>query len=189
MYVVLEGIDTSGKSTQIQSLKQKFPNAIFTKEPGGTQVGLELREIALHRQISPLCRTFLFLADRAEHFERIILPHNDKLIISDRSLFSGIAYADNIDEELLLKMNQYAIHCHIPHLVILLELDKAELRQRLSQKIPDRIEECGVEKLLYIQARIKKFIKKLNCPCVCISSSESKERITELITKKIKELT
>ncbi|HRM99701.1 MAG TPA: dTMP kinase, partial [Aliarcobacter cryaerophilus] len=47
MYVVIEGIDTAGKSTQLEILKNKFPNAIFTKEPGGTTLGTKLREMIL----------------------------------------------------------------------------------------------------------------------------------------------
>ena len=45
MYIVIEGIDTAGKSTQLDILKQKYTDAIFTKEPGGTKLGIKIREM------------------------------------------------------------------------------------------------------------------------------------------------
>ena len=65
MYVVIEGIDTAGKSTQLDILKKNHPQAIFTKEPGGTKLGLTLRELALSgKASSPIAEMFLFLADQ-----------------------------------------------------------------------------------------------------------------------------
>ena len=94
MYVVIEGIDTAGKSTQLEILSKKFSDAIFTKEPGATKLGSKLREMALNGEAkSKIAEMFLFLADRAEHIEEVIKPNIDKMIISDRSVISGIAYA------------------------------------------------------------------------------------------------
>ncbi len=88
MYVVIEGIDTAGKSTQLEILKNKFPNAIFTKEPGGTALGIKLREMILSGEAnSSLAEMFMFLADRAEHTQEIILKNKNKLIVSDRSVY------------------------------------------------------------------------------------------------------
>ncbi|PKN14667.1 MAG: dTMP kinase, partial [Deltaproteobacteria bacterium HGW-Deltaproteobacteria-24] len=75
MYVVIEGIDTAGKSTQLDLLKVNHPNAIFTKEPGGTAIGQKLRAMALSAEAkSKVAEMFLFLADRAEHIQEIIKP-------------------------------------------------------------------------------------------------------------------
>ena len=96
MYAVIEGIDTAGKSTQLEILSKKYSDAIFTKEPGGTEVGLKLREMALNGEAkSKIAEMFLFLADRAEHIEEIIKPNSENMVISDRSVISGIAYASN----------------------------------------------------------------------------------------------
>ena len=68
MYIILEGIDTAGKSTQLDILKQKYPTAIFTKEPGGTNLGTNIRDMVLNGKAkSKVAEMFLFLADRAEH--------------------------------------------------------------------------------------------------------------------------
>ena len=109
MYVVIEGIDTAGKSTQLEILKNKFPNAIFTKEPGGTALGIKLREMILSGEAnSSLAEMFMFLADRAEHTQEIILKNKNKLIISDRSFISGIAYAKDRKIDNLIELNRLA---------------------------------------------------------------------------------
>ena len=66
MYIIIEGIDTAGKSTQLDILKRNHPDIIFTKEPGGTQIGQELREMVLNgRAKSKIAEMLIFLADRA----------------------------------------------------------------------------------------------------------------------------
>ncbi|GAA8968636.1 dTMP kinase [Helicobacter pylori] len=153
MYVVLEGVDGVGKSTQIGLLKDRFKNALFTKEPGGTKMGESLRRIALNENISELARAFLFLSDRAEHVESVIKPalKEKKLIISDRSLISGMAYSQFSS----LELNLLATQSVLPTKIILLVIDKEGLKQRLSLKNLDKIENQGIEKLLTIQQKIK----------------------------------
>ncbi|WQY22478.1 dTMP kinase [Helicobacter pylori] len=153
MYVVLEGVDGAGKSTQVGLLKDRFNNALFTKEPGGTRMGESLRHIALNENISELARAFLFLSDRAEHIESVIKPalKEKKLIISDRSLISGMAYSAFSS----LELNLLATQSILPEKIILLVIDKEGLKQRLSLKSLDKIENQGTEKLLTIQQKIK----------------------------------
>lgn len=95
MLINLEGIDGAGKSTQIALLASTFKDAIITKEPGATPLGTQIRKIILggNLNISHQAEMFLFLADRAEHYEKIIKPNRDKMVFCDRSFVSGIAYA------------------------------------------------------------------------------------------------
>lgn len=95
MLINLEGIDGAGKSTQIALLASTFKDAIITKEPGATPLGTQIRKIILgeNLNISHQSEMFLFLADRAEHYEKIIKPNRDKMVFCDRSFVSGIAYA------------------------------------------------------------------------------------------------
>ncbi|GAA7247425.1 dTMP kinase [Helicobacter pylori] len=153
MYVVLEGVDGAGKSTQVGLLKDRFKNALFTKEPGGTRMGESLRRIALNENISELARAFLFLSDRAEHVESVIKPalKEKKLIISDRSLISGMAYSQFSS----LELNLLATQNILPEKIILLVIDKEGLKQRLSLKSLDQIENQGIETLLTIQQKLK----------------------------------
>ncbi|MGL2461794.1 dTMP kinase [Helicobacter pylori] len=153
MYVALEGVDGTGKSTQVELLKNRFKNALFTKEPGGTKMGESLRRIALNENISELARAFLFLSDRAEHTESVIKPalKEKKLIISDRSLISGMAYSQFSS----LELNLLATQGVLPEKIILLLINKEGLKQRLSLKSLDKIENQGIEKLLTIQQKLK----------------------------------
>ena len=95
MLINLEGVDGAGKSTQIALLASTFKDAIITKEPGATPLGEQIRKIILgdNLNICHQAEMFLFLADRAEHYEKIIKPNRYKIIFCDRSFVSGIAYA------------------------------------------------------------------------------------------------
>lgn len=106
MYVVFEGVDCVGKSTQISLLKECFKEAVFTAEPGGTKLGTHLRELLLHKpyQLDKKTELLLFLADRAQHYDEVLKANQDKLIISDRSFISGMAYAKDFENEELLDL-------------------------------------------------------------------------------------
>lgn len=164
MYVLLEGIDTAGKSTQLEILKQKYPEAIFTKEPGGTELGLKLREMVLNGEAkSKVAEMFLFLADRAEHsFEVVKKLKEDNILISDRGFLSGIAYAKTAPIEIAISLNIMALNGAMPDKIIILQLSKEELENRLSQKEQDSIEKRGSNYLIEIQKRMIDAINMIN---------------------------
>ena len=182
MYVVIEGIDTAGKSTQLDLLKSKYPKAIFTKEPGGTDIGLKLRMMALNGEAkSKIAEMFLFMADRAEHIEEVIKPNKNNTIISDRSIISGIAYSTQLKIDQLIELNLIATDNTLPSHVILLELSPDELKYRLSLKDNDSIELRGINYLMNIQNRMKETIKKLNINYIFIDASLKIEEIEKKI--------
>lgn len=163
MYVIIEGIDTAGKSTQLDILKEKYPEAIFTKEPGGTDIGIKLREMVLNGEArSKVAEMFLFLADRAEHSFEIVKKHKDEIVISDRGFLSGIAYAKAAPLEIAISLNIMALNGAMPNKIIILELTKEELEYRLSQKEKDNIEKRGSDYLLEIQKRMIDAIEMIN---------------------------
>jgi dTMP kinase len=163
MYVVIEGIDTAGKSTQLDILKQKYPDAIFTKEPGGTDIGIKLREMVLNGEAkSKVAEMFLFLADRAEHSYEVVKKNPDNIIISDRGFLSGIAYAKTAPLEIAISLNIMALNGAMPDKIIILKLTKEELEYRLSQKEQDSIEKRGSQYLLDIQSRMIEAINMIN---------------------------
>ncbi len=190
MYVAIEGIDTAGKSTQIESLKALFPEALYTKEPGGTSVGIQIRSMVLDGALkSKIAELFLFLADRAEHTESLILPNINKLIISDRSAVSGIAYAmvQNIcDIDTLVSLNTLATNGHLPQMVFILKLSPDVLAYRLSQKEHDTIEARGIDYLLEIQNSLIAASYALDIPTYVIDASQSIDTITQEITSLLK---
>ncbi|TLD82390.1 dTMP kinase [Helicobacter sp. MIT 11-5569] len=184
MYIALEGIDTAGKSTQITLLKEIFKNAIFTFEPGATPLGQQIREILLTTEIlSSKAEMLLFLADRAEHYASVIAPNVDKLLISDRSLISGIAYAKGFDFQLLESFNAFVMDNMLPNKAILLEVDKQTLEYRLSQKGKDKIEQRGIAYLLELQERLKETMLHLNVESLSINASLPRDSITTQIVE------
>ncbi|MFA5462181.1 MAG: dTMP kinase [Sulfurimonas sp.] len=189
MYVTIEGIDTAGKSTQIEKLRAHFKDAIITKEPGGTEAGKEIREIVLSAKTkSKKAEFLLFLADRAEHIKEVIEPNLQKMIISDRSVVSGVAYAliqGEISETAILHLNRFATGGIYPQKVFLLKLTKEELKFRLSQKKLDGIELRGEEYLLEIQEAIIKASKLLDIELVTIDATKDIDSITKEILNNI----
>jgi len=189
MYIAIEGIDTAGKSTQIAALSKHFANAVITKEPGGTTIGKEIREMVLSAKTkSKRAEFLLFLADRAEHVAEVIEPNLDKMIISDRSAVSGVAYAliqGDIDKKSLVELNNFATKGIYPQKVFLLRLTQKELEQRLSQKELDGIELRGSEYLLAIQEAIMEATKLLGLELVEIDATKSIEAITQDILTNI----
>lgn len=186
MYIAIEGIDTAGKSTQIELLKNEFKNILFIKEPGFTKFGEKIREIIFNDEISKKTELFLFLADRAETIEKVVKPNLNKNIISDRSVISGIAYAlEFFDFNLLVNLNKFATDSIFPNFVIILKLDKNTIEYRLSQKKHDNIEKRGVEYLLNIQDNIITTCNRLEIPYILIDASKSVEEIYFRIKKAI----
>jgi len=186
MYIAIEGIDTVGKTTQIELLKKEYKNALFVKEPGFTKLGEKLRKIIFEDDISKKAELFLFLADRAETIEKIIKPNINKLIISDRSVISGIAYAmPFFDFDNLVNLNHFATDSIFPQKVIILKIDKKTLQYRLSQKNKDNIEKRGIDYLLEIQDNLINTCNRLEIPYILIDASKSIDEINFRIKKAI----
>lgn len=186
--MIIEGVDTCGKSTQIELLKKQYPKAIFTKEPGGTPLGVQIRSLVLDGDIkSKTAELFLFLADRAEHFSEVIKPNEDNLIISDRGFISGVSYALSFDFEMLIGLNKIALQGCFPDKVIFLKLGEDELLRRLSLKSHDKIESRGIEYLLQIQERIESVICGLGLNALILDASDKVENINKQIINFLEE--
>jgi len=186
MYVIFEGVDTAGKSTQVDMLHALYPDAIKTKEPGGTELGMTIRELILHRGVNNhKTELFLFLADRAEHYKNIIKTYHDKMILSDRGLISGIAYAlanhESYDLDFLVALNRFALDDKMPDKVVLLLTNEALINERMGEKNEDMIEKRGIAYLLKIQAIMIEVLDTLAINYITIDASKDKETIHQEI--------
>ena len=186
MYILFEGIDGAGKSTQIARLAAAFPQAIVTKEPGGTKLGENLREILLkENDLDKRAEILLFLADRAEHSGKIIKPNSDKMILSDRGFVSGMAYAlagGNFSFEELLSLNKFALQGNFPQKIVFFKADESTLRSRLGSRAQmDGIEARGFAYLLRVQDAMEEILQKLGVSYVTIDAALDEETITNLI--------
>jgi len=140
--ISFEGLDGAGKTTQInllgEWLKERGVPYICTREPGGTPLGVEVRQLLLHRPdlaITPLAEALLFQADRAQHFATLVLPflETGSLVITDRCFDSSIAYqgaARGVGTEVIEKLSLLATQGCSPDLTILLDLDPTLVRER-----------------------------------------------------------
>jgi len=140
--ISFEGLDGAGKTTQIELLanwlNRQQIRYLRTREPGGTPLGSEIRQLLLHRpelEITPLAEALLFQADRAQHFARVVLPALEAgtLVITDRCLDASIAYqgfARGVGVELVERLSLLATQGRVPDLTILLDLDPGQVHQR-----------------------------------------------------------
>ncbi len=144
LFITLEGGDGSGKSTQAELLSSWLKGAghtvLRTREPGGTDLGNELREIVLHRRgdIVPRAEALLYAADRAHHIATKVRPalERGEIVIQDRYLDSSVAYQGAgrvLDGAEVRKLSLWAAEGLLPDLTILLDLDESVGRTRLDE--------------------------------------------------------
>jgi dTMP kinase len=159
IFITFEGIDGSGKTTQIELLnsflKQSGFDVALTREPGGTDIGDKIRKILLDSkniQMSYRAETLLFLASRAELVSKVIQPslNQGKIIICDRFFDSTIAYqgiARQLGAKKILDMSLWATENIIPDLTFLLSIDVWECENRIKngKKKKDRIEKEKID--------------------------------------------
>ncbi|MFF1633508.1 dTMP kinase [Leifsonia sp. NPDC058248] len=153
LFITLEGGDGSGKSTQAALLEEWLTGqgrtVVRTREPGGTDAGVEIREIVLHHRgdISPRAEALLYAADRAHHVETVVRPAlaRGDVVLQDRYLDSSVAYQGAgrvLDADEIRKLSLWAAQGLLPDLTILLDLDETVARARLdtSRTRYDRLE-------------------------------------------------
>ena len=149
MFVTFEGIDGSGKTTQVRLLRDALANegreVVATREPGGTQLGERIRDLLLTGgDISPWAEAGLFAAARAELVDRVIAPalQRGADVVCDRYLDSSLAYqglARGLGVERVLELNLHAVRGLLPDWTILLLVPLEEARRRSGNDL-DRIE-------------------------------------------------
>ena len=161
-FIVFEGVDGSGKSTQAfllaKYLGEEQVKAVATREPGGTETGERIREILLdpHGEgITAVTELLLYMASRAQHVENLIKPAlaRGEVVVCERFLWSSIAYQGYglaVPVETIEEIGALAVGDVVPDLTIVLDMDPAAAleRERGPGSAPfgrDRIERRGVE--------------------------------------------
>ncbi len=149
LLIVFEGVDGSGKSTQLRLLAARLsgagiPHAV-TKEPGGTALGAKLRELLLDPALplDPEAQLFLFLADRVQHRKEVLRPALDRglIVLSDRLSDATMAYQGfgaGLSRERVASLNKAALDGLRPDLTILLDLPVEALEARLAARAEGR---------------------------------------------------
>ena len=158
LFISLEGIDGVGKSTQsdlIEAyLNQLGRTVVRTFEPGGTELGQEIRHLLLHRkgEVAPRAEALLYAADRAHHVATKVRPalSRGEVVLTDRYLDSSVAYQGvgrDLNAEDVRAISMFAVENLMPDLTILLDLEASASLARRNQtgEEPDRLEREKVE--------------------------------------------
>lgn len=158
LFIVMEGPDGSGKTTQINLLKEYLEEAgyecLITREPGGTVIGEEVRQLILnpeHKEMSPVTEMLLYAASRAQLVHEVIEPalEEGKIVISDRFVDSSIVYqgiARKLGISTVSAVNAPGIGIYRPDGIFFIDLSEAEgLRRKKEQKNLDRMEQEGID--------------------------------------------
>ena len=196
-FIVIEGIDGCGKTTQIDELSKWLPKSglikkgsqlITTREPGGSQLGKKLRSLILdnneNNKPSSLAELLLYSADRAEHVAKIISPalKNNNWVISDRFSDSTLAYQGygrNINLEIIKNIESIVCQEEYPDLTFFLEISPEESILRRKNEIPNRIESEGLRFLEKVNEGFKLIAKEKNWKV--ISASQNIQTISNQI--------
>ena len=196
-FIVFEGIDGCGKTTQIDELSKWLPNSglmnkesklIKTREPGGSLLGKKLRKLILdnneNNAPSSLAELLLYAADRAEHVSKIISPalSNNDWVISDRFSDSTLAYQGygrNINLKIIKDIESIVCQGAYPDLTFFLEISPEESILRRKNEIPDRIEAEGIKFLEKVNEGFKLIAKEKNWQI--ISASQNIQAISNQI--------
>lgn len=158
LFLTFEGGDGSGKSTQSRLLTEWLTDAgrtvVHSREPGGTDLGVELREIVLHRRgyMTPRTEALIYAADRAQNIATLVRPAIERgdVVIQDRYLDSSVAYQGSgrvLDPAEIRDLSLWAAEGLLPDLTVLLDLDIEIGRKRLdaSRTRYDRLEAEAAE--------------------------------------------
>ena len=177
-FIVIEGIDGCGKTTQINEISKWLPNSglleknsklIKTREPGGSLLGKKLRNLILdnnkNNKPSSLAELLLYSADRAEHVSKIISPalKNKDWVISDRFADSTLAYQGygrNINLEIIKNIESIVCQGESPDITFFLEISEEQSILRRKSLTPDRIESEGINFLRRVNEGFKLIAKE-----------------------------
>lgn len=147
MFITLEGIEGSGKSTQIENivafLKGRGYECVTSREPGGTEIGAQIRGVLLdprNADMEPAAELLLYTADRVQHIRSVILPHlaAGRVVVCDRFFDATMVYqgyARGLDREMIRSLHQLACDNLQPDLTLLFDLEPQVGLQRAWKQI------------------------------------------------------
>lgn len=186
-FIIVSGGEGSGKTSLFTFLKKSYPEAVFTREPGGTPVGVAIRDILLNRHEldpTPEAELFLFFADRAEHVKTVIAPslQSGKHVFSDRYWMDTFAYQwwaamkrtdTNAFMQLIL-----AAGFPDPDLLIWLDIDpKVGIARRFGTGLFNRIDAKTLAFHRRVREGFARLVRTVKFPYVRIDASKSLDTI------------
>lgn len=201
LFITLEGPDGSGKSTIIKRigkyLKEKDMEFVLTREPGGTLIGEEIRDIILDKKNHSMgdeTEALLYAASRSQHIHEKILPalEEGKLVLCDRFLLSSLAY-QGVGRELgidkVKAINDFAIRGVNPDLILFFHIDpELTLKRKTSHLGGDRLEQEGTGFHRKVYDGYMGLLKKYPENIVVIDATKSIEEVLAMSIKEIEKI-
>ena len=191
IFITFEGIDGSGKSTQMELaaefLRSREFDVITTREPGGTKLAERIRnvllDVSLGGCVTPMAELLLYLASRHQHSAEIIAPHleRDGVVLCDRFADSSTAYQGagrGLGIELVESLNELVIP-RWPDLTILIDIPEDKAFSRMGRRSPDRLEKEGINFLRVVRSA---FLELSERHPERFAVVESRERLEETAT-------
>lgn len=195
-FITFEGPDGAGKSTQIEYLKEYFEKrgfeTLFTREPGGTRLSEEIRDMLLNKENTDMtarAEALLYAASRAQLVETVIQPAIDegKIVVCDRYIDSSIAY-QGFGRDLgpkVAEINKFGVNSLEPDLTFLMMIDPETVKSRLDQENLDRLESEDLEFKKKVLEGFVSVSEEYRFRVRTIDATKSKEEIREEIQKEI----
>lgn len=199
MFIVMEGMDGAGKSTQIELLRHYYQDknqtVLFTREPGGTAIGERLREIVLsseYREMDFRTEALIYAASRAQLVSEVIRPalQRGETVISDRYVVSSYVYqgiARELGVSKIAEINQFGTGGLIPDITIFLTIrQEVALQRKKKQKEPDRLEAESEDFHEKVNSGFLKIAETYPYPKAVIIAEGTPEEIHEKILERIR---
>ena len=198
MFVTFEGLDGSGKTTQLelvaQLLRDEGREVVTTREPGGTPVGELIRDVVRHQpeQIAPWAEAALFAAARAQLVEDVIRPALDRgaAVLCDRYLDSSLAYqgiARGLGVDPVLQLNLHATNGLLPDRTFFLALDLQESRRRGGDE-RDRIEREDDAFVARVDAAYRELVERFPQRILLVDGAQEPEALARMIHGQLRDI-
>ncbi len=198
MFITFEGADGCGKTTQLVLLYEYFKakgiDVLKTREPGAQGLGEKIREILLNYdgEVSDRCESFLFLADRAQHIDKIVNPAvaSGKIVLCDRHIDSTVAYQGygrGLDIPRIKMLNSIATNNIRPDLTFVFDIDVKTSMQRVGQE-KDRMESAGFDFFNRVRMGYLEIAEQEPNRIKVIDATKSIEEIQKEVVKIVSEL-
>ena len=200
LFISFEGIDGCGKSTQVKMLMNRFEldgiDSLLVREPGGTQISEEIREVLLknrNENMAERTEALLMTASRAQLTHDVIIPSLDSglIVIADRFKDSTLAYQGGgrgLDIYYLLQLNDFATFELDPDITFFIDVTADEGHRRLNSKDPDRIEGAGKIFQEKVREQYLKLARIYSDRFIVLDGEKTPEEIHQIIWLEIKKI-
>ena len=209
LFISFEGVDGAGKTTQVQQahnyLQERGLRSLVTREPGGTPVGLTIRELVLHGlaafpsvavtggtdvvdssdDLAPRTEALLYAADRAEHVAQVVRPALERgdIVLCDRYLDSSVAYqagGRDLSVDVIRRLSLWASQGLLPRRTYLLDADPSQSKLRLDHE-PDRLESAGDDFQQHVRQAFLKLAQREPDRFLIIDATQSIDQVWQII--------